>query len=217
MKIARQFTVDSNRQAVWDLFQDVPAIARCMPGAELTEDRGEGEYAGRVAVKIGPFSTAFEGDARHTADPASYAGHVEGRGLDKRGGSRSKLVMDYALSEDGDATNVKVDADIQLSGPIAQFGRVGVIEETANHLIDQFVANLETQLGSSSKAEPASEQEGLEQEVDDPRRTKESSSPGDHPAQENSDRGNSINGLALFWAVLKGSIGRLFGGGRNHN
>ena len=90
MKISQSFEVARPLPAVWELFQDVPAVAACMPGAELTENKGDGVYAGRVGIKLGPFGASFEGEAQVTADPASFVGRAEGRGIDKKGGSRSR-------------------------------------------------------------------------------------------------------------------------------
>jgi uncharacterized protein len=150
LEIRQSFTVERPLGEVWALFQDVPTVARCMPGAELLEDKGSGAYRGRVSIKLGPFNAAFEGEAQVTPDAASHSGHVEGRGTDKRGGSRSKLVLDYRLIEVDGGTEVTIVADIQLSGPIAQFGRTGIITETANILIRQFVQNVEAKLAPAA-------------------------------------------------------------------
>ena len=146
MEIKQSFTVARPLAEVWALFQDVPVVAGCMPGAELLADKGGGVYQGRVSMKLGPFSASFEGDATVTVDAATHTGHVEGKGTDKRGGSRSKLVLDYRLADAPGGTKVDIDADIQLVGPIAQFGRTGIVNETANVLIRQFVANVEAKL-----------------------------------------------------------------------
>src|SRR5262249_10834213 len=66
------------------------------------------------------------------------------------GGSRSRLVLDYRLEDLGDSTRVKVDAEVTLSGPIAQFGRTGLIRETSNILVRDFVKNLETHLAATT-------------------------------------------------------------------
>lgn len=156
MEIKQSFTVARPLAEVWALFQDVPVIAGCMPGAELTEDKGNGAYAGRVGIRLGPFNASFEGEARLAADAARHSGHLEGRGTDKRGGSRSKLILDYRLTDTGGGTRVDVDADMQLAGPIAQFGRTGIITETANVLIQQFVQNVEATLTAMPAAAAAS-------------------------------------------------------------
>lgn len=194
MKISESFTVEKSRDAVWALFQDVPALAECMPGATLTEDKGDGSYAGQVAIKLGPFTASFEGEAKHVPDAAAHSGHVEGKGIDKRGGSRSRMVMDYALSGDGERTEVTVDADVQLSGPIAQFGRIGVIEETARLLIGQFVGNIETRLGAATEAQSVE------------------ATPAEPPAAAHETE-NSLNGLALLRMLIGRYFKKIFGGG----
>lgn len=156
MEIKQSFTVARPVAEVWALFQNVPAVANCMPGAELLEDKGNGAYRGRVGVKLGPFAASFEGDAQLTTDAADRTGHLEGRGTDKRGGSRSKLVLDYRLAGVGGGTKVDINADIQLNGPIAQFGRTGIIRETASVLIRQFAANVESKLIEMPAAATAS-------------------------------------------------------------
>jgi carbon-monoxide dehydrogenase small subunit len=148
LEIKQSFTVARPLNEVWALFQDVPVVAGCMPGAELLADKGNGLYQGRVSMKLGPFSASFEGEAQVTPDAATHSGHVEGKGTDKRGGSRSKLVLDYRLAEVAGGTKVDVDADVQLVGPIAQFGRTGIVNETANVLIRQFVQNVEAKLAA---------------------------------------------------------------------
>lgn len=197
MKISRSFEVNQPPDVVWALFQDVPALAECMPGASLTEDKGDGVYAGQVAIRLGPFTAAFEGEATHRADPKARTGHADGKGFDRKGGSRSKLSMDYAVRGSGDGTEVNVDAEVQLSGPIAQFGRAGVIEETANLLIGQFVTNIENKLASERGPQDPQDAEEKTTKTDD-------TAPAD----------NAVNGLALLRMIITGYIKKLFSASR---
>ncbi|MBL8576372.1 MAG: SRPBCC family protein [Mesorhizobium sp.] len=160
MQIKQAVTVNRPREEVWALFQDIPAVAGCMPGAELTRDDGNGAYAGIVSIKLGPFKAAFEGEVQHTPDPANFSGKAEGRGIDKKGGSRSRMTMNYLLLDKGEATDLEIEAEVQLSGPVAQFGRPGIVSETAKLLIQQFVSNIEAELngegGSAGSAKDIS-------------------------------------------------------------
>jgi carbon monoxide dehydrogenase subunit G len=153
MKITQEFEVKQPVSVVWDFFQDVPAVAQCLPGAELTEDKGDGTYQGKVEVKLGPMSAAFEGEATVTPDAAAKTGSISGKGVDKRGGSRGQVKVAYSLTEAGAGTTVTVDADVTLSGAAAQFGRTGLINEMSKRLISDFVACLEGKLAASSDAE----------------------------------------------------------------
>jgi uncharacterized protein len=146
VKIVQSFIVARRAPAVWSFFQNVPAVAACLPGAELLQSSDDGVHRGKVAIKLGPFRAAFEGDAKVSSDATAQSGHVDGRGTDKRGGSHSRMVLDYRLNDLHGTTKVDIDVDLTLSGPIAQFGRTGLITEVANALIAEFARNLEAQI-----------------------------------------------------------------------
>ena len=155
MQITEVITVHRDPDAVWELFNDVEGLSQCLPGAELTEDKGEGNYAGRVVVKLGPLTATFEGEAKVEADDAARSGIVNGRGVDRRGGSRGQVKVEYRLEEVSDGTKVSVDADVHLSGAAAQFGRVGLINEMSGRLINEFVECLEAKLAAETVEEAA--------------------------------------------------------------
>jgi uncharacterized protein len=198
VKVAQKFTVARPLAEVFAFFQDVPAVARCMPGAELTEDKGDGLYAGKVKVRLGPFGANFEGEARVTTEPAAHSGHVEGKGVDKRGGSRTRMVMDYRLQPVDGGTEVTVDADVTLAGAIAQIGRTGLVQETANILVQDFVRALEAQLAPAAQIAPAEAPSDAAAKTD-PREI----------------RGGSL-GLQALWAWLRTLLRGLLGEGKQN-
>jgi len=155
MKITQEFSVNKPLNTVWDFFQDIEQVAACLPGAELLEDRGDGSYAGKVEAKLGPMTATFEGEATVTPDDAAKTGHIEGKGADRRGGSRGQVKVDYAMTEADGTTRVSVDADVTLSGSAAQFGRTGLIKELSGRLVSEFVECLEAKLAASSVEEAA--------------------------------------------------------------
>lgn len=152
MKITQSFAVARPVPFVWEFFQDVAAVASGLPGAELIESRGDGVHRGKVAASLGPFKASFEGEATIKADAATRSGHAEGRGVDKRGGSHSRMSLDYRLTEQAGGTRVDIDVDLTLSGPIAQFGRTGLVTETANVLMADFARNLEERISTPAPA-----------------------------------------------------------------
>ncbi len=157
MKITEVIEVRRPVDQVWALFQDVPDLANCLPGAELTEDKGDGKFAGAVSVKLGPMTAKFEGEATVTADETARTGKVSGKGVDKRGGSQGQIKVDYSLeSMDDGGTRVTVDADVVMAGAAAQFGRTGLIQEMSKRLIVEFVECVEGKLAAAT-VEEASE------------------------------------------------------------
>jgi carbon monoxide dehydrogenase subunit G len=153
MNITHEFEVARSVDTVWTFFQDIPSVAQCLPGAELTEDKGENTYAGKVSVKLGPMAANFEGEARVTPDPDTKTGSIDGKGVDRRGGSRGQVKVTYSLSESSGGTVVEIDADVTLSGAAAQFGRTGLINEMSSRLISEFVQCVEGKLAAESTEE----------------------------------------------------------------
>jgi len=154
MKIEEAITVQNDPEAVWELFQDVPELARCLPGAELTEDKGGGVFAGQLVAKLGPMTAKFEGEATVVSNHENRTGTVDGTGTDRAGGSVGQVKMTYAINpRDGGGTVIEVDADVILSGAAAQFGRTGLIKEMSRRLIDEFVQCIEAKLAAESREE----------------------------------------------------------------
>lgn len=151
MKITHEFEVARPADTVWAFFQDVPSVAQCLPGAELTEVKDGGVYAGAISVKLGPMTATFEGEATVTVDADTRAGTIDGKGVDRRGGSRGKVVVDYRLEDRGASTAVAIDADVTLSGSAAQFGRTGLVNEMSLRLINEFVACVEGKLAAETE------------------------------------------------------------------
>lgn len=151
MKISQEFEVARPPDVVWDIFQDVPAVAQCLPGATLTGEGEDGSHKGKLSVKLGPMTATFEGTATVTPNPASKSATIEGKGVDRTGGSRGQVKVQYRVQPDGAGSKVSVDADLTLSGPAAQFGRTGLINEMSKRLIVEFADCLEAKLGAESQ------------------------------------------------------------------
>lgn len=153
MNITHEFEVARPVDTVWDFFQDVPSVAQCLPGAELLEDKGDGAYAGKVSVKLGPLSATFEGEAKVAPDAATKTGVIDGKGVDRRGGSRGQVKVTYAMEPSDAGTKVKIDANVTLSGAAAQFGRTGLINEMSTRLISELVQCVEGKLAATTVEE----------------------------------------------------------------
>src|SRR5690606_17201803 len=85
MKISQEFVVARDPDTVWAYFQDIPSVARCLPGAELTGQNDDGSFEGKLSAKLGPMTAAFEGTATVTPDPGTRSARIEGKGVDRKG------------------------------------------------------------------------------------------------------------------------------------
>jgi carbon monoxide dehydrogenase subunit G len=96
----------------------------------------------------------FEGEAHITPTPADYRGVINGAGTDSRGGNKGELTMEYQLaSVEAGTTSVAIDVDVELSGPVAKFGRTGLMEEIADRLIGDFSSCLDAKLAAATPEE----------------------------------------------------------------
>ncbi len=187
MEINERFTVDQPVQTVWDLFLDVPEVALCLPGAEITEDHGDGTYSGKLSVKLGPISASFDGKATVTPNESDHTMLIEGKGVDRSGGSQGRVTVRVSLTEGAaSSTDVSLDSDVMLAGPIAQFGRTGLVSEVSKRLLDDFSECLHAKLRAET------------------------------PVEASEIRAGEVKGLTLafgsMWAAIVGWFKRLFSG-----
>jgi uncharacterized protein len=145
MELNHEFRVEEPLDQVWEVMTDIPAIAPCLPGAELQEVV-DGEYRGVVKVKLGPVTAQYKGAATfQEKDDAARRAVLRAEGRETRGQGNAKATITARLEPDGDGTRVAVDTDLMITGRVAQFGR-GVLADVSSKLLDQFVACLETKL-----------------------------------------------------------------------
>lgn len=155
MKIENSFTVPLTVEEAWALLLDVPAIAPCLPGAELTEVVGPQRYRGRALIKVGPVQLSFEGEAEIVdIDDGARTARVIAKGSDKKGRGNASATVVFALAEHPEGARVDITTDLNLVGAVAQYGRgAGLLKAIADQLIGQFAANLREALRSAAAGE----------------------------------------------------------------
>jgi carbon monoxide dehydrogenase subunit G len=162
MEFDNAFDVPLPPAQTWAVLMDIPRIAPCMPGAELTEIVDPQNYKGRIAVRLGPVALTFAGRVEFDQiDPANRAARVKAQGSDAKGRGGANAAATFRIEPSGAGSKVLIHTDLALSGAVAQYGRgVGMIEATAAQIVGQFANNLRAQLASaplSSSAPPAAQ------------------------------------------------------------
>ncbi len=155
MRIEQQLQVSRPPDEVWEFLKDVPAVAACIPGAELTDIAADNTFRGAFRLKVGPLSAKLEGEGRLERDDAARTGKIEGKGVDRRGGSRVSATMSYQVEPAADGTRVLVVADLTLAGQLSQIGRTGLIEDVAKRLTEEFSQALAKRLAETSSTASA--------------------------------------------------------------
>jgi carbon monoxide dehydrogenase subunit G len=153
MIINNDFEVAEPVGKVWEFFGDIPQVAACLPGAELTEDLGDGKYKGRVAIRMGPVRLQFAGTADVTSrDDTAKKIVVDAAGADEKGRGNAAMSVSATLSPKGRGTKVAVRQDLQLSGAAAQYGR-GMIADVSAIMMRDFSANMRDRIERLERGE----------------------------------------------------------------
>ena len=159
LHIEETFELHAPVERTWRYLVDPRQVVNCLPGAELTEVQNADTFLGRVKVKVGPITAAYDGRVTITGrDDASHVVSMVGEGRERTGAGSAKMTMTSRLTPlTGGATQVQVVADVDIVGKAAQFGR-GMIESVNRQLFKQFTeclrGTLEGPMVAELQAEP---------------------------------------------------------------
>jgi len=198
VKLDKQYPLAVDAQRAWAILSDLKATAACMPGADITEQLGESSYKGAVKVKVGPAVAQFGGTVDVLEkDDAARKVVMLGKGADKGGSSASMDLTATVVSDPEDPSRCVLHgvAAVIVNGKFAQFGGRMMVQ-VSEMILGQFVENFARAAGAAAVAAPA-EASAAPAAAD--------------PAPAARSSANEINGLAIFWALVKGWFAGLFG------
>jgi carbon monoxide dehydrogenase subunit G len=154
MEFDNSFDVPLAPGQAWSVLMDVPRIAPCMPGAELTEVVDPQNFGGKISVRLGPVALTFAGRVQiDSIDDVNHSARVKAQGNDAKGRGGANATATFHIEPAGTGSKVLIHTDLMLSGAVAQYGRgVGMIQATAAQIINQFAGNLRAQLAQQASA-----------------------------------------------------------------
>jgi aerobic carbon-monoxide dehydrogenase small subunit len=148
--LEQQFSVAHSPEQVFALFDDIAAVAACLPGASLTAPPKPERVEGAIRVRIGPIAATFQGAARVERSPADMSGRIVGIGNDRRSRSSTQGEIRYRLVPIEQGTRVDLSIGYTLTGVLVQVGRPGLVRDLAARLIAEFAGNLDRRLSGIS-------------------------------------------------------------------
>ncbi|MFY9837811.1 MAG: SRPBCC family protein [Xanthobacteraceae bacterium] len=151
MEFDNSFDVPLPPAKAWALLMDIPRIAPCMPGAELTEIVDPQNFKGKIAVRLGPVALTFDGRvAFDNVDDVNHTARVKAEGSDAKGRGGANATAMFRIEPAAAGSKVLIHTDLTLSGAVAQYGRgVGMIQAAAAQLVGQFADNLRAHLAQT--------------------------------------------------------------------
>jgi carbon monoxide dehydrogenase subunit G len=142
MDITSSARIAAPLDKVWELLQDVPRVAGCMPGAQIAETVDDHTWKATVGVKVGPLTLGYKATiTRQSLDPVAHSATMRIEAVDSKGRSALSASVQTAARADGENTIVDVAADATFSGLLAQFGQ-GAVKDVAGRIMHTFAANV---------------------------------------------------------------------------
>lgn len=161
MLIENEFRVTAPMDHTWAYLLDVEKVAPCAPGAELTDVVDDRTWKGKIIMKLGPIALSFAGTVTMAErDDATHRVVLKAQGQEQKGkGAASAAVTSWLEPGPGnDETTVKMQADITLTGTVAQLSR-GLLPDVSAKLTNQFAeclqASMTAQEGGAAETAPA--------------------------------------------------------------
>jgi carbon monoxide dehydrogenase subunit G len=147
IEISKSFVVKASPEAAWKFLTDPVRVARCLPGAAITNQVDERTHAGTITVKVGPVAATYKGTMQfERLDPEARTAEIVATGQDMRGKGGAQLRMTSALVERAPGeTEVTITSHVNVMGLLAQLGR-GMIQDVSDQMFATFVAAARAEL-----------------------------------------------------------------------
>ena len=143
MNFEQRCTIPAAREELWDFLLDLPQMARCVPGAEEVVAAGDGEYTGRLRVKIGPIQLALQGAMKILErDREHWKAVARAEAKDRRVGGGANITGNMTLLESGpSATELIIQGQVRFLGKLGEFGEP-IIRKQADAVAATFMRNV---------------------------------------------------------------------------
>jgi len=147
MEISKTFVVGASPDVTWQFLTDPHRVAKCLPGATITDQLDERTHAGTVSMKVGPITATFKGTLRfERIDAATHTAEIVAAGQDVKGKGGADMRMTSRLIERAPGeTEVTIVSNVNVVGVLAQFGR-GIIQDVSDQVFDRFVGAVRAEL-----------------------------------------------------------------------
>jgi carbon monoxide dehydrogenase subunit G len=168
MRVEGEREFAAARQTVWQVLNDPAQMAKTMPGVESFDIKDDRHWRANVKIPLGLGGLKMSVDFEKTEErePEFAKLHAKGNGV----GAIMNMDTAFHLTEAGEKTHMKWEADVHILGPVASMGQ-RVLQPIVNQQVSGVLSALEKQVqeaaapgeaaqGSGAPAEGIAEPEG---------------------------------------------------------
>lgn len=165
MKVEQSFEIAEPRERLWEFFEQVDEVAKCVPGVESVEVIDADNSKVRVTQSVGPMTATFDLKMRITEREPNERMQFTAIGRAVKGAAgnlRSSNTVTLQETEAG--TRVNLVADLAMGGVLGSVGQK-VIAKQASAVTRDFMSSLERAVngeavGPAAGAAPATAPKG---------------------------------------------------------
>ncbi len=143
MRVEGVKALTAPRDVVWAVVNDPEQMAKLMPGVESFEVADDRHWQAKVKIPLGlgglRMTIAFEKLEERAPEYSSLS--AKGNGV----GALLNMTTAFTLSEDGETTSMKWEADVRIAGPVGAMGQ-RVLQPIVNQQVGNVLAALEKQV-----------------------------------------------------------------------
>jgi hypothetical protein len=158
MKVAEEFVVAESSETLWEFFEQLDRVARCVPGVEDVTVLDADNSQLRITQALGPMTATFDVKMRVTARDPGKSMEFTAVGRSVRGAAGNvRATHVVRLSDEGSgSTRVLLEGDVALGGMLGSVGQK-VVAKQAAVVTQSFAKALQDELsGGSSQGAPES-------------------------------------------------------------
>jgi carbon monoxide dehydrogenase subunit G len=137
------------REKVWEVLNDPSRLAKTMPGVESFDVQDDRHWRANVKIPLGlgglKMSVDFEKTEERDLEFAKL--HAKGNGV----GAIMNMDTAFHLSDAGEGTHMKWEADVHILGPVASMGQ-RVLQPIVNQQVTHVLSALDQQVQDAAGA-----------------------------------------------------------------
>jgi len=143
VKVSGERQFEAPLATVWEVLNDPAQMAKTMPGVESFDIQDDRHWRAHVKVPLGLGGLRMSIDFEKTEErkPEFAKLHAKGNGV----GAIMNMDTSFHLSEAGDGTNMKWEADVHILGPVASMGQ-RVLQPIVNQQVSHVLGALDKQV-----------------------------------------------------------------------
>jgi carbon monoxide dehydrogenase subunit G len=143
MKVTGEREFEAPRATVWEVLNDPSRMAKMMPGVESFDIQDDRHWRAHVKIPLGlgGLRMSLDFEKIEEREPEFAKLHAKGNGV----GAMMNMDTSFHLTESGEGTHMKWEADVHILGPVASMGQ-RVLQPIVNQQVTQVLGALEKQV-----------------------------------------------------------------------